>query len=102
MKNINLLLILSILISGCEKSDKIDKLPCNYTGFKYYSDEPYPLGEMSGVYILIGSDTSNTDKSIEDFIQSKNYFDHDFDFNIHKLDNYKYKYGVLKLSKTCS
>ncbi len=99
MKNISLLLPLLILITGCKKSDNIDKLPCNYTGFKYYSDEPYPLGEMSKEYILIGTDSSKTDKSIIDFILSKNYIDHEFQFIIHKLDNYKYKYGVLKLNK---
>ena len=102
MKNINLIILLSIFIFGCEKSDKIEELPCNYNDFKYYNDEPYPLGEMSGNYILIGSDSSYTDNSIRDFIKSKDYFDHNYDFEIHKEGNYGYKYVGLKLSKTCS
>ena len=81
---------------------KIDELPCNYTDFKYYDNEPDPIGEMSGNYILIGSDSSNTDNSIKDFIKSKDYFDQDYDFEIHKESNYKYKYVGLKLSRTWS
>ena len=102
MKSINLYVLLSVLIFSCDRTDHIDKLPCNYIDFKYYNDEPDPLGEMSGDYILFGSDSSNSDKSIRDYIKSKNYFNHYFDFEIYKLNRYKYKYGILKLSKTCS
>ncbi len=103
MKNNTLLLgLLFIFILGCEKNVKIDELPCRYTDFKYYNNESYSLGEMSDDYILIGSDSSNTDNSIIDFIKSKDYIDQNYDFEIFKNSNYRYKYLGLRLNRTCS
>ena len=103
MKNNTLLIgLVFILILGCEKNIKIDELSCSYTNFKYYNNEAYSLGEMSGDYILIGSDSSNTDNAIRDFVKSKDYFDQNFNFEIHKETNYKYKYIGLKLNRSCN
>lgn len=103
MKNKSYLLLLAFtLLLSCNKKSVFDELPCNYNGFKYYDNEPYPLGEMSENYILIGIDSSNSDKSIQDFINSKDYLDNSYNFEIHKDNNYPYKYFGLKLNRTCS
>lgn len=91
--------LILILLSGCDK-DKVEENNCNYTDFKYYQDKPDRLGEMSGDYILIGSDSMNTDHEIKSFIESLEFIDHGFDFEIQKYIGYKYKQVVLKLSKT--
>ncbi len=96
------MLVLAVMLLGCEKENKTGTLPCKYIDYKYYHDEPYPLGVMSGEYILFGSDSGNSDQSIKKFISSKSYFNHDFDYTILRNSRYKYKYGVIKLSRTSS
>jgi hypothetical protein len=92
------IILLFIFASSCHKES--DKFMCNYTDFYYYQNEPYSIGKMSEEYILIGTDTSNSDNAIESFIKSNNYFDQDYDFEINTYNNYKYKQITLKLSKT--
>lgn len=99
MKHIAPLIILLLFFtSSCQK--EIEKSLCNFTDFYYYKNEPYSLGKMSEEYILIGTDTSNSDNAIKTFIQSNSYFNQNFDFKIHKFNNYQYKQITLKLSKT--
>jgi hypothetical protein len=86
---------------SCKKETNIGKLPCSYSGFKYYQDEPYHLGELSGDYILIGSDTNNSDNAIREFIKSKDYFDKNYNYGISFPDNNRFKFIRLKLYKTC-
>jgi hypothetical protein len=94
-----------IILISCEKKKedlKIDELPCKFIDHKYYNGEADPLGNLSGDYILIGSDTINSDLSIRALISSKNYIDKDYEYEIHGSINYGYKYTCLKLSKTCN
>lgn len=94
-----------VILISCEKKNedlKIDELPCKFIDFKYYNGEADPVGDFSGDYILIGSDTINSDNSIRELISSKNYIDKDFEFEIHRAINYGYKYACLKLIKTCN
>lgn len=101
VKNFFLSGIILSLISGCSVNDNSNELPCQYIGFYYYNDAMNPLGEMSGDYILIGSDSINTDKALYDLIKSKSYFDQNYGFEIYKKGNNAYKFFVAKLSKTC-
>ena len=64
------IILLFIFASSCHKES--DKFMCNYTDFYYYQNESYSLGKMSEEYILIGTDTSNSDNAIESFIKSNN------------------------------
>ena len=104
MKILNLILVALVFtfILSCEKNVEINELPCNYNDFKYYNNEIYPLGQMSGDYILIGSDSSISDKLIRDLIKSKDIFNQSYDFKIHSDINYPYKYAGLKLNRNCS
>ena len=60
------------------------------------------LGELSKKFIYIGSDTINTDKSIHDYIKSKDYTNKSSDMVIHKINSYKYKYGIVELKDNYS
>jgi hypothetical protein len=95
--------LILLMILGCEKVEEDkgeEEFKCGYIDFKYYQDKPSFFGEMSGDYLLIGSDTNNIDSAIESFIESCEYFDQSYAFDIKKYNNYKYKQIVLKLSKT--
>lgn len=94
-------LIFSFILS-CEKDDKINELSCRYTAFMYIPSGIHHLGQMSGDYILIGSDSINSDNLIQDFIKSKYYLDKRYVFKIHSTYNYPYKYAALKLNITHS
>jgi hypothetical protein len=94
-----------IILISCEKKKedlKIDELPCEFIDHKYYNGEADPLGTFSGDYILIGSDTINSDISIRALISSKNYIDKDYEYEIHRAIDYGYKYACIKLSRTCN
>ena len=100
----NLILVILILffIFSCDEHVKFDEASCQYIDYCYFNDEPYYLGEMSGNYITLGSETINSNKSIQEFINSQNYFDKSFQYQIKKESKFGYKYVVLKLSKTCN
>ena len=108
MKNkIYLVALVFTFILSCEKNVEINELPCNYNDFKYYNSEIDPLGQMSGDYILIGSDSSISDKMIRDFIKSKDIFNQSYDFKIHSDINYPCYFGYVqkfreRLSPICN
>lgn len=108
MKRFSIYIFLAfLLLFGCNNKDDncgcncdSDNYGCNYTNFKYYHNDKIYLGEMSGDYLLIGSDTSNSDDAILSFLKSSEYLDHDYDFKIVKSENDKYKQIAIKLNKT--
>jgi len=103
MKKIPLIFgLIFILTTSCKKDVIVDELSCNFTNYRYYQDEVKFLGEMSGNYILIGIDTTNSDDMINDFIKSKDYFDQTYNYEIYKHNQYKYKYFAMKLIRTYS
>ena len=65
------IIILSVIfvIYGCEKGETNVEKTCNFTSFYYYKGNQNLLGEMSGEYLLIGSDTTNEDIAISAFIK---------------------------------
>jgi len=94
-----LLLFIIIMVSSCSNNENNEPLTeCNYVGFKYYQGEQDQLGEMSKEYILIASDTINSDNSIISLVQSKGYLDQNYEFKITKYDHYKYKQVAVKLN----
>jgi hypothetical protein len=91
-----------VIVTDSKKNTNIKELQCNYIDFKYYNDEPSTLGEMSEDFILIGSDSTNSNNAIKDFVKTKEYLDHSYEFEILKDNNYPYKYYGLKLKNTSS
>jgi len=71
---------------------------CQYVDFKYYQDQPLSVGEMSAEYIVIGSNSLNNNNEIADLIESKNYFDQNYEYNISSYENYPFKQVALKLN----
>lgn len=103
MKRILSIILLSLfMFSSCGINDNEDVLLCNFIDYKYYQNEKQFLGVMSGDYILIGSDTSNSDDAIKSFIKSIEYFDHNYNFTIEKYSAYRYKQIVQKFKTTQS
>jgi hypothetical protein len=92
------ILIAILILPGCNKYN--GNYNCDYTDSYYYQGELNFVGEMSGDFVLVASDTSNSDCAISKAIKASNYFDQDFNFNILKNDNYKYKQVVLKFEKS--
>ncbi len=92
--------LIFIFITCCKKDITSDVLSCNFTNYRYYKDEIKSLGELSGDYILIGSDTVNSDGVIRDLIKSKGYFDQNYNYKVYKHSGYKYKYFAMKLLRT--
>ncbi len=93
---------------SCEKEEIIEpiddndneEIECNFVNYYYYDDQPLILGELSGDYIVIASDTSNCDTEIIQFINSIDEFDKDYDYEIRTSNNYMYKRIALKFIKT--
>jgi len=95
--------IFSFFLS-CDNDESPEQLTtCNFVNFKYYNNEADFLGEISKEYIVIASDTINNTNTITSFIQSKAYFDTNYDYVITQDIGYKYKYMALKLDteKNC-
>ncbi len=93
---IGLICIISV-ISGCDKDSQ--KSECDFTDAYYYQGSLNVIGEISEEYILIGSDSSNTDESIRAFVASNKKIDQDYFIKIKRFSNYQYKQVVLKLKK---
>jgi len=91
-----------VTVVSCDKNNDFDELQCNFVDFKYYHDEPSFLGEMSNDFVLVGSDSANSDNFIQEFVKTKDYLDQSYDFEILKDNNYPYKYFGLKLKNTSS
>ncbi|MCD6544778.1 MAG: hypothetical protein J7K34_09740, partial [Flavobacteriaceae bacterium] len=92
------------LISSCSGDENNEpQTECNFVNFKYYNNEQDLLGEMSEKYIVIASDTINKNDLITSLIQSKEYFDQNYEYQINQQRRYKYKYIALKLisKKSC-
>ena len=94
--------LLSAFSFNCDSNENFEELPCSYTGTYYYDDEIHSLGQMSDYYILVGSDSTNTDSDIEQFVGTKEYIDKDYEYEIHKIGSYPYKYSALKLNRSYS
>lgn len=90
-----------LALTSCKKEPDIGRSPCGFSGFEYSQDEPRQFGELRGDYVLIGSDTSNSNNTIREFIKSKDYFDQNSIFELPPYRSYGYKYIGVKLSKTC-
>ncbi|HIP47606.1 MAG TPA: hypothetical protein EYG92_01370 [Lutibacter sp.] len=97
---IALVLLTSLfVISSCRENESNEPtVTCNFVDFRYYHDEQVSIGEMSNEYILLASDTINSDFLITSLIESKDYFDKTYDYEIVKPSNYKYKHIVVKLN----
>ncbi len=98
------LITLIITTSSCSVNENNDpQTECEFVNFKYYNNEQDFLGEMSKEYIVIASDTTNSDDLINSLIQSKDYLDQNYEYVINHLSHYKYKYIALKLNseKNC-
>ncbi len=91
--------ILLVSFFGCDQQSSFNELPCEYVSFTYYRGESVPTNEMSESYILVGSDSSNSDQAITEFIKTKNYLSKKYIFTIVKSDKIKHKYFLLKLIK---
>ena len=86
------------LISSCSGDESVEpQTECDFVNFRYYNNEQYLLGEMSEEYIVIASDTINSNDSISSLIQSKDYLNQDYEYVINHQSSYKYKYIALKL-----
>lgn len=101
------LILLFALLFSCDKEEIIspiddinEEIECNFINYYYHKDEPIILGELSGDYIVIASDTSNCDTEIIKFINSINEFDKDYDYEIKSYKNYMYKRIALKFFTT--
>lgn len=104
MKKIVLpILILSLLFIGCSKENISKEKSCKYIDFKYYKGKKDHLGEISNNYLLIGIDTTYSDKQIKSFISKLNQFDKSYHYSIYSFIGYKFKEIPLKFkhSKTC-
>lgn len=109
MKNlIFFVCLLGFIFFGCEKELKNNDFSeigeCAFVNFKYYQGEKDMLGEMSANYLIIGSDTAQSDAAIKALLTTKNYLDHNFKVDIQQFPRYKYKTFCVKLShtRTCS
>lgn len=101
MKRVLSNIFLSLCIfSSCGINDSEEVLRCNFIDYKYYQNEKQFLGIMSGNYIVIGSDTSNSDDAIKSFLKSNDYFDHNYNYTIEKYSGYRYKQLVQKFKTT--
>lgn len=98
------LILLSIL--SCSDADNEfgnnDK-GCGYQGFYYYDDSQQPIGELSSEYLLIGSDTTNREDWLIEFINQNNNFENISLSDINHYSNYRYNLAVVKFrrSKNC-
>ncbi len=93
------LITITFLILSCNKDDNNEQqTECDFVNFKYYNNEQDLLGEMSEEYIVIAFDTINNNNLITTLIQSKDYFDQNYEYEINQQGNYKYKYIALKLT----
>jgi hypothetical protein len=91
-------LLFALIVFGCKNDDQ-DTSNCNFVNFYYYKDQKLSLGNMSSQYLLIGSDTSNTDDEIKNFIKARNFFDQTYDFKIIKGPPSKYMLIPVKLNE---
>jgi len=71
---------------------------CEYVDFRYYQNQPFDLGEMSGEYMVFASDSLNSDSDIMSLIQSKNYLDQSYSYEILSYISYPFKQIAVKLN----
>lgn len=105
MRNCILFLLAATTLISCSNDDEteINQGSCDFINFKYYNGSQDLLGEMSNDYILIAVDSIYPNHEIKNFISTLNAFDQNYDYLIHKVENYKFKEIPLKLnsSKSC-
>ncbi len=73
---------------------------CNFVDFYYYDNEQVFMGEMSGDYILFGSNINNPDNELEEFINALEYFDTEFDYILMYGMTCSHKRILVKLYET--
>ncbi|MBA6151572.1 hypothetical protein [Gelidibacter maritimus] len=105
MRNYILFLLVVISLISCSNGDdtEINQGSCDFINFKYYNGSQDLLGEISNDYILIAVDSIYPDHEIKNFISTLNPFNQNYDYQIHKVANYKFKEIPLKLNapKSC-
>jgi outer membrane PBP1 activator LpoA protein len=105
MKNYILTLLIGIILVGCSNDEETELVQssCEFISFKYYNETQDYLGEMSDEYILIAVDTTLNDNEIENFIETIDIIDQNYNYTNHTSGQYKFKEIPLKLntSKNC-
>lgn len=101
---IRITMLLALFFTACQKDD--DNTPqasCDFVDFKYYNGTKDNLGKLQKNYILIGVDTSYSDKQIQDLIATINHFDQKYSYKINAYAGYKFKEIPLRFKspKSC-
>jgi hypothetical protein len=98
-------LILLSILSCCDIDNEFGNNydGCGYQGFYYYDGSQQPIGELSSEYLLIGSDTTNRDDRLIEFINQNSNFENISLSDINHYSNYRYNLANVKFrrSKNC-
>lgn len=94
-----LLFVSLFIMLSCKKEEPTEvAVTCNFADYRYYYNDQISTGEMSNEYILLASDTINSNSLISSLINSKDYFDKTYDYTIIENVNYQYKHIVVRLN----
>jgi hypothetical protein len=98
---LTIFIVLAIML-GCKNDDNLkdNKIECNYLGYQYYKGLKDTIGEMSGEYIMIGTDTANNVNTVNSFIEASGYFNNEYEAKTTYSD--KYRILIVKLAQTKS
>ncbi len=96
--------IILLIFASCEKNNEpAPQDKCHFINFKYYSGKQDYLGELQGIYILLGIDTAYEDSQIRSFISTVKQFDQNYAYTIYLTAQYKFKEIPMRLkaSQNC-
>ena len=97
--------ILLSVLSCTDAKNELDNFDegCGFQSFYYYDDSQQPIRELSSEYLLIGSDTSNREDRLIEFINQNNNFKNISLSEINHYLNYRYNLVAVKFrrSKNC-